>query len=343
MYEENALSHHGIKGQKWYQRRFQNADGSLTAAGRKRYLKDLERVEKNKKKAERKQVKEQVKQEKKLQERMKSIEEKKKQIYESNNVEEMRKNSKLFTDAEINSFINKVNLDNRLKALNSSNQKNLIDKTVGAIDKVSTLANTSVKAFDSYTNIAKRVNRIMGDTVLPDFDAEAAKKAATIARQKALRNIPYDKVLANASRYSDEDLKYISDRINTMNNLHNNIENANNNKIKKTKEAKKQAREQELQKVSYDEILQNPNKFSDDDLVYLNTRYKNMSGMMTNVSNVESKIRIPSKPIDSDISQRADDLIRDRSTAEVTMESIDPSRMNDVVSILDDLKMRSIY
>ena len=33
----NALAHHGIKEQKWGQRRFQNEDGSLTAAGRLRY------------------------------------------------------------------------------------------------------------------------------------------------------------------------------------------------------------------------------------------------------------------------------------------------------------------
>ena len=33
----NELYHHGIKGQKWGVRRFQNKDGSLTAAGRKRY------------------------------------------------------------------------------------------------------------------------------------------------------------------------------------------------------------------------------------------------------------------------------------------------------------------
>lgn len=31
------LAHHGIKGQKWGIRRFQNEDGSLTEAGRKRY------------------------------------------------------------------------------------------------------------------------------------------------------------------------------------------------------------------------------------------------------------------------------------------------------------------
>ena len=33
----NELQHHGIKGQKWGVRRFQNTDGSLTAEGKKRY------------------------------------------------------------------------------------------------------------------------------------------------------------------------------------------------------------------------------------------------------------------------------------------------------------------
>lgn len=35
---ENYLMHHGIKGQKWGVRRYQNADGSLTPEGRKRQM-----------------------------------------------------------------------------------------------------------------------------------------------------------------------------------------------------------------------------------------------------------------------------------------------------------------
>ena len=36
-YEEEYLDHHGTKGQRWGVRRFQNSDGSLTAAGKLRY------------------------------------------------------------------------------------------------------------------------------------------------------------------------------------------------------------------------------------------------------------------------------------------------------------------
>lgn len=36
----NELYHHGIKGQKWGVRRYQNANGTLTSAGKKRYDRD---------------------------------------------------------------------------------------------------------------------------------------------------------------------------------------------------------------------------------------------------------------------------------------------------------------
>lgn len=38
---EHVLYHHGVKGMRWGVRRYQNADGSLTPAGKKRYDRDV--------------------------------------------------------------------------------------------------------------------------------------------------------------------------------------------------------------------------------------------------------------------------------------------------------------
>lgn len=38
------LCHHGVKGQKWGVRRYQNPDGSLTPEGRQKYLKEIKRL-----------------------------------------------------------------------------------------------------------------------------------------------------------------------------------------------------------------------------------------------------------------------------------------------------------
>lgn len=41
----DELQHHGIKGQKWGVRRFQNANGSLTTAGKQRALATKKRID----------------------------------------------------------------------------------------------------------------------------------------------------------------------------------------------------------------------------------------------------------------------------------------------------------
>lgn len=42
--DNTTLTHHGIKGMRWGIRRYQNKDGTLTAAGKKKYNAELEKI-----------------------------------------------------------------------------------------------------------------------------------------------------------------------------------------------------------------------------------------------------------------------------------------------------------
>lgn len=122
--ENKELQHHGIPGMKWGIRRYQNKDGSLTAAGKKRYEKELaklkeeQRILNNKKKTQAKLDK--------LAAMRKSLDETKAELGETSKIENVKekvkelkadkpskRKIKSMSDEEIQARINRLDLEKK--------------------------------------------------------------------------------------------------------------------------------------------------------------------------------------------------------------------------------------
>ena len=141
----DELSHYGILGQKWGVRRFQNADGSLTNAGKKR--KGLVQTIKDKKKA--KMLRE-------AKAKKKAEREKKEAIIRSGDEKEIRKIKGQLTDEELARALDRVNMTQSLNSYAPGGSN--YDKTQKAISTIEKIA----KAAQAVSTLAKAVNDVGG-------------------------------------------------------------------------------------------------------------------------------------------------------------------------------------
>lgn len=154
----NNLQHHGVIGMKWGVRRYQNKDGTLTNAGKKRYEKELaklteeERALKNKAKTAAKVNK--------LNQKKKDIENRKQEL--SN----QKKKVKDMTDDELRREINRLNLQREYRRLNDENRMITGSKTKAFLERVATRSLENIATQATTYAVGKVLNELVGGDVV---------------------------------------------------------------------------------------------------------------------------------------------------------------------------------
>lgn len=209
------LYHWGIKGMKWGVRRYQNADGSLTGAGRRRYqIKDGVMSEKGKKrydkdtaalKAEKKHLRAQLRTTKKMEklnklhdetdelkkkaEDTETQEAKKARLLNSTDPKELYENRSLLSTAELNERINRIDTEARLSSkIVEDKQKTGMEALNEKFQKTSNTVNNATNMFRSVDNAYSAVaGSSIGKAIAKKMGIEPPKKEFDL--EKTLKNI----------------------------------------------------------------------------------------------------------------------------------------------------------
>ena len=187
------ICHHGIKGQKHGIRRFQYKDGSLTPAGRQRYLKGGGEAVKNavdsvKSKFSRKSKGSSSGESKPtttatLKTPEVDKETRKKQILDSRSPSELYKNADLFTTQELQSAYNRLVLERNIQNLSPkqvSKGQQMIDKYVKTATNIGNILQSTNKVLGQVNSSMKILNNLTGGSKKKNdsdkSDSDSSKK-----------------------------------------------------------------------------------------------------------------------------------------------------------------------
>ena len=241
MYYNDYLSHHGIKGQKWGVRRFQNKDGSLTLAGKKRALKMQDEYTKftdnpkyrdkqgnltyaGRKKAlkmkeqysqltgkkltrypgVKKQNDQQEESSKKKNPGEETLEERRARILKSTDPAELYRNKNLLTTNELNERINRIDTEQRL--LNKIPQE-AVKKGSTFVEKLDK-ANTIIIKSGNIINNGKTVVKMLADT---SIGKALAEKIGMDLKPK--NEFDLNRFLKNRNSASNQEIEAVAKRL----------------------------------------------------------------------------------------------------------------------------------
>lgn len=165
---EEELYHHGVKGQKWGVRRYQNEDGSLTNAGKKRYgtSENFERqYPADKKKSDISAInsgREATRNAKEVNKNLKELEKEKtskKQKQVNKQIEEaVRDDARRMSDQELRDAVNRLNMEENYTRMMTN--RNYIDVGESAASKFMDKASKALVITEAALSIALIVRQL---------------------------------------------------------------------------------------------------------------------------------------------------------------------------------------
>lgn len=170
------LMHSGIKGMKWGIRRFQNRDGSLTPAGKKRYSKELAKVREAEKVLKNKQAtKAKIE---KLNARKKAVAEGEKEVEGFYSKEEAKKTSKTSKTA------NAASEKKTIKSMSDDDLRKAKTRLELERDYLKVYNELNPKKVSAGKEFVKKLGKNLGDAA-----AEATKNAGRAFMEKKLKEM----------------------------------------------------------------------------------------------------------------------------------------------------------
>lgn len=224
----DELTHWGIKGMRWGIRRYQNKDGSLTAAGQKRYDADMKKTEAKIKKLETKRknqqaTKDQAEKLKAAKAHLKELkkgktkegedvkvetdEQKRSRILTKPTAKDVIENRHLFSNKEIGDLWTRLNNEQNISKLIPDEEALRRAKTNQMFDRLENAAGNINKAAKLYNTIANVYNAFGNSKVsLPKIDLDNTKGNREVRRQEKKR-LRDEQEKADAAKRAEEAAK----------------------------------------------------------------------------------------------------------------------------------------